>query len=137
MGFFTYNLISANYGANLVRLVKNLLVLIPLLVMLTGCDQIMQMLNKQQANGKAIGASCRLSGRSLEDCYRRNTKTAKADIFAGWKEMNEYMQAKKLEEIPPPPDVKTGSLSPIAELDASAAASASEASAADAAPKKH
>ncbi|MBM5575060.1 hypothetical protein [Deefgea sp. CFH1-16] len=94
------------------------------------------MLNKQKANGKAIGASCRHSGRSLEDCFRRNGKVAKADIFAGWKEMNEYMQSKKINEVAPPPDVKTGSLSPIADLDSSMPASqAAEASATEKAAK--
>ncbi|WP_211243484.1 hypothetical protein [Chitiniphilus eburneus] len=64
----------------------------------------MSALNKQTENGKAIGAACRHSGRALEDCYRRNPRVAKADIFDGWKEMNEYMQQKKLDIVPPPPD---------------------------------
>ncbi|WP_201799901.1 hypothetical protein [Andreprevotia sp. IGB-42] len=61
-------------------------------------------MNKQKANGKAIGAACRHSGRALEDCYRRNPRIAKADIFAGWKEMNEYMLQKKIDVVPPPAD---------------------------------
>ncbi|MGL4996376.1 MAG: hypothetical protein ACRC01_10690 [Deefgea sp.] len=104
--------------------VKILVILLPLMFMLSGCDQVLELVNKQKANGKAVGASCRHSGRSLEDCYRRNQKIAKADIYAGWKEMNEYMQAKKITEVAPPPDVKTGSLSPIAEIDLEAKASA-------------
>lgn len=104
--------------------VKTLAILIPLMFMLSGCDQILELVNKQKANGKAVGASCRHSGRSLEDCYRRNARVPKADIYAGWKEMNEYMQAKKIVEVPPPPDVKTGSLSPIAAIDLQAKASA-------------
>jgi hypothetical protein len=71
---------------------------------LTGCDKVMEVVNKQQANGKAIGAACRHSGRALEDCYRRNLRIPKADIFAGWKEMNEYMQQKKIDVIAPPED---------------------------------
>lgn len=71
---------------------------------LAGCDQINEQLNKQKAVGKAIGAGCRQSGRSLEDCYNRNPKVSKPDIFTGWKEMSEYMQKQKLEVIPPPPD---------------------------------
>lgn len=104
--------------------VKNLALLLPLVLMLSGCDQILELVNKQKANGKAVGASCRHSGRSLEDCFRRNSRIAKADIYAGWKEMNEYMQAKKIEEVAPPPDIKTGSLSPIVELDSEGKASA-------------
>lgn len=75
-----------------------------LIALLCGCDQINDQLNKQKLVGKAVGAACRQSGRSLEDCYNRNPKVAKPDIFIGWKEMSEYMQAKKLDVIPPPPD---------------------------------
>ncbi|GAA5785427.1 hypothetical protein GCM10007860_03630 [Chitiniphilus shinanonensis] len=64
----------------------------------------MNAINKQTENGKAIGAACRHSGRALEDCFRRNPRVAKADIFDGWKEMNEYMLQKKLDIVPPPPD---------------------------------
>lgn len=71
---------------------------------LSACDQVNEQINKQKDNGKAIGAACRHSGRSLEDCYRRNGKTPKADIYAGWREMNEYMLTKKIEVVPPPPD---------------------------------
>ncbi|MBB5190331.1 hypothetical protein HNQ50_001053 [Silvimonas terrae] len=67
---------------------------------LSGCDQVNTLLNKQQANGKAIGAACRHSGRALEDCFSRNPKIAKSDIFAGWKEMNEYMLARKMDVVP-------------------------------------
>jgi hypothetical protein len=113
-----------------VKALKTILLLLPLTFMLAGCDQLLEAVNKPKANGKAIGAACRHSGRSLEDCFQRNSRIPKADIFAGWKEMNEYMQTKKIDVVPPPPDVKTGTLSP-AELaqseegaDASAAASA-------------
>lgn len=75
-----------------------------LTLLLSGCDQVNEQLNKQKLVGKAVGAGCRQSGRSLEDCYSRNSKVPKPDIFAGWKEMSEYMQAKKLDIIPPPPD---------------------------------
>jgi hypothetical protein len=74
------------------------------LIALSGCDKVMEVVNKQQANGKAIGAACRHSGRALEDCYRRNIRVPKADIFAGWKDMNEYMQQKKIDIISPPED---------------------------------
>lgn len=72
-----------------------------LILSLSGCEQVNDQLNKQKLVGKAVGAGCRQSGRSLEDCYNRNSKVAKPDIFAGWKEMSEYMQAKKLDVIPP------------------------------------
>jgi hypothetical protein len=118
-----------------VKSVKIFALLLPLMFVLSGCDQVLELVNKQKANGKAVGASCRHSGRSLEDCYRRNARVAKADIYAGWKEMNEYMQAKKITEVAPPPDVKTGSLSPIAEIDLDAKASAVEEASAPVAAK--
>jgi hypothetical protein len=71
---------------------------------LSACDQLSEQINKQKDNGKAIGAACRHSGRALEDCYRRNSKTPKADIYAGWREMNEYMLSKRIDIVPPPPD---------------------------------
>jgi hypothetical protein len=74
------------------------------LIGLSACDQLNDQLNKQKDNGKAIGAACRHSGRALEDCYRRNAKTPKADIYAGWREMNEYMLAKRIDIVPPPSD---------------------------------
>ncbi|MFC7419432.1 hypothetical protein ACFQNF_06020 [Iodobacter arcticus] len=83
---------------------RRLIIMLFGLITLTGCDKVMEVVNKQQANGKAIGAACRHSGRALEDCYRRNIRIPKADIFAGWKEMNEYMQQKKIDVISPPED---------------------------------
>lgn len=120
-----------------------------LVLALGGCDQVNEALNKQKSTGKAIGAGCRQSGRSLEDCYQRNPKTAKPDIYDGWKEMSEYMQAKKLDVIPPPPDapkeetpVETASAvaasSPASSPDAASAVSAKSADKASAkTPAKH
>lgn len=75
------------------------------MLFVSGCDMLDEQINKQKLIGKAIGAGCRQSGRSLEDCYGRNPRIAKPDIYSGWKEMSEYMQAKKLAIIPPPPDI--------------------------------
>ncbi|XLM19688.1 hypothetical protein MKD33_13620, partial [Chromobacterium piscinae] len=52
---------------------------------------------------KAVGAACRQTGRSLEECYQRNPNADKASIYAGWREMNEYMAKNKLETMAPPP----------------------------------
>ncbi|HSC79011.1 MAG TPA: hypothetical protein VLC08_01535 [Chitinolyticbacter sp.] len=93
------------------------------MVLLAACDRITATLNQQAENGKAVGAACRHSGRALEDCYQRNPRVSKSDIFTGWKEMNEYMQQKKLDIVPPPPDrapsAEAASASPAA-LSASA-----------------
>lgn len=75
-----------------------------LLLCLSGCDRLNEIANQAKLNGRAIGAACRHSGRALEDCFQRNPRIGKADIYAGWKEMNEYMASKKIEVVAPPPD---------------------------------
>ncbi len=79
------------------------------LVGLTGCDQLgiesaTQTAARKEAEGKAIGAGCRHAARSVEACYALNKKADKASVFAGWKEMNEYMAENKIEAVPPPPE---------------------------------
>ncbi|NHQ86406.1 hypothetical protein HA050_09795 [Iodobacter sp. HSC-16F04] len=98
---------------------RRLIIMLFGLMTLTGCDKVMEVVNKQQANGKAIGAACRHSGRALEDCYRRNIRIPKADIFAGWKEMNEYMQQKKIDVIAPPEDEPAPAEKKVEKTDAS------------------
>jgi hypothetical protein len=71
---------------------------------LTGCERLNEIANQAKLNGRAIGAACRHSGRALEDCFQRSPRIPKADIYAGWKEMNEYMLTKKIEIVAPPPD---------------------------------
>lgn len=108
--------------------------------LLAGCDQVNDLLNKQKDIGKAVGAACRHGGRSLEDCYNRNSRVSQTDIYAGWKEMNEYMQAKKLDIVPPPTDVPTPTAAPApvhAETDASAAAEKPKEKTTEKAPAKH
>ncbi|MEW9899446.1 hypothetical protein ABWL39_12545 [Chitinivorax sp. PXF-14] len=80
------------------------LLLIAALLSLAGCDQFNNLLNKQQREAKAVGAGCRLSGRSLEDCYKRNLRASRADIYAGWREMHDYMMQKKIDNITPSAD---------------------------------
>lgn len=77
-----------------------------LALFLTGCDVIKERMGikdpaKVEAEAKAIGASCRLSGRSLEDCYNLNDYYPRAPIYVGWKEMNEYMAERKMVNQPP------------------------------------
>lgn len=73
---------------------------------LSGCDQLKDRAGfvdpaRLEAEGKAVGAACRHAGRGLEDCYRLNRNASKAAVFAGWKEMNEYMIENNLEVMPP------------------------------------
>ena len=39
--------------------------------------------------------------RAIEDCYVLNPKAQKAAIYAGWREMDDYMRENKLEPVPP------------------------------------
>ena len=74
--------------------------------MLPGCDQISERAGfpdpaKLEAEGKAIGGACRHAGRGLEDCYRLNGKASKPAVYAGWKEMNEYMSKNNMQAVEP------------------------------------
>ena len=87
--------------------------LLGLCLLASGCDQLgietpaVAKANKE-ADAKAVGGACRHAGRAIEDCYTLNKKADKAAMFAGWREMNEYMRENKLEPvapvIPPEPD---------------------------------
>lgn len=54
---------------------------------------------QREAEAKAIGSACRYGLRGIEDCYDLNEDASKAAIFAGWKEMDEYMRENKIEGI--------------------------------------
>lgn len=74
--------------------------------MLSGCDQISERAGfpdpaKVEAEGKAIGGACRHAGRGLEDCYQLNRSAPKSSIYAGWKEMNEYMAKNNMQAVEP------------------------------------
>jgi hypothetical protein len=84
--------------------------LLPLLaltsLLLAGCDQLgiesaTVTAEKRSAEGKAIGAACRHAGRAIEDCYTLNKKGEKASIYAGWREMDDYMRENKIEPVVP------------------------------------
>ena len=78
--------------------------------LLSGCDMIGGALGiespekvaaTREAEGKAIGGACRHAGRAIEDCYALNKKADKAAIFAGWRDMNDYMRENKIEPVAP------------------------------------
>ncbi|MER2555512.1 MAG: hypothetical protein ABTQ28_19850 [Thauera sp.] len=76
-----------------------------LLPLTAGCDQIADVLelpnpSRIEAEGRAVGGACRHAGRSLEDCYALNPVAAKAAVFAGWRDMNDYMMEHKLDVVP-------------------------------------
>ena len=85
--------------------------LLLIVVALAGCDQLgiespASTKARVDADGKAIGGACRHAGRAIEDCYTLNKKADRAAIFAGWREMNEYMTENKLDPVAPviPPE---------------------------------
>lgn len=91
-----------------------LLAVLGLTLALSACDYVASFSKPKQtpeeakAEGIALGAGCRQAGQSLEDCYQRNPDSLKAGIFAGWKDMHEYMAAKNIQTVtPPPPAEKT------------------------------
>jgi hypothetical protein len=74
---------------------------------LAGCDMLgiesaTVVAARKEAEGKAIGAGCRQAARSVEDCYENNKRADKAAVFAGWREMSDYMRENKMDPMPAP-----------------------------------
>jgi len=78
--------------------------------LLAGCDMLGSALGiespeklaaAREADGKAIGGACRHAGRAIEDCYTLNKKADKASVFAGWRDMNDYMRENKIDAVAP------------------------------------
>jgi hypothetical protein len=83
----------------------NFRLLLPLLALfLTACDipglGPDPRIALREAEARAAGSACRFAIRGIEDCYELNDKTSKAAIFAGWKEMDQYMRENNVEGIP-------------------------------------
>lgn len=82
------------------------LLLMAVLPVLAGCDLLgiepaSAIAERREADGKAVGAACRHAGRALEDCFALNRKAEKAAVYAGWKEMSDYMRENKVPEAVP------------------------------------
>jgi len=76
---------------------------------LSGCDLLgiegaSAVAAKREAEGKAVGGACRHAGRSIEVCYGLNKRADKAAMFAGWREMEDYMRENKMQAVPPAPE---------------------------------
>lgn len=56
---------------------------------------------QKEADSKAVGGACRHGLRSIEDCYSLNEKASRAAVFAGWKDMDQYMRDNKIEGVVP------------------------------------
>jgi len=83
-----------------------LLIVFPLSAQLAGCDALgIESAEKisaaRQADGRAIGGACRHAARAIEDCYAIYRKADRAAIFAGWRDMNDYMRDNKIEPVMP------------------------------------
>jgi hypothetical protein len=73
--------------------------------LLAGCDVLgietaPQIAARKEAEGMAIGSACRHAIRSVEDCFRSNPKAGKAAVFAGWKDMDQYMRDNQIVGMP-------------------------------------
>ena len=73
--------------------------------LLAGCDALgiesaTLVAERKQAEAHAIGSACRHAVRSIEDCFEANPKAGKAAVFAGWKEMDQYMRDNQIVGMP-------------------------------------
>lgn len=76
------------------------------LVLLSGCDRLgisdpVKEAASKEADARATGSACRHAGRAIEDCYAINPEASRAAVYAGWKEMNDYMRENKIEVVKP------------------------------------
>jgi hypothetical protein len=74
--------------------------------LLAGCEMLgiespEKVAAAREAEGRAVGGACRHAGRAIEDCYTLNKRVDKAAIFAGWRDMNDYMRENKIDPVPP------------------------------------
>ncbi len=99
--------------------------------MLAGCDRLgipdpARDAAQREAEAKATGSACRHAGRGIEDCYALNPDAGRAAVYAGWREMNDYMRENKIEDVKPEiPPVKKAVASEAASSSESASSSAS------------
>lgn len=83
-----------------------LTVLILSTALLAGCEMLgiespEKVAAARDAEGRAVGGACRHAGRAIEDCYVMNRKADKAAVFAGWRDMNDYMRENNMEAVTP------------------------------------
>ena len=76
--------------------------------LLGGCD----MLGIESA--EKIAAAREADGRAIEDCYAIYKKADRASVFAGWRDMNDYMRENKIEPVVPQLAAQAGQAQPAA-----------------------
>jgi len=75
--------------------------------MLTACDKgdankdADREATAKEGDARATGSACRQAGRALEDCYKLNPDSERAAVFAGWRDMNDYMRENKMQDVKP------------------------------------
>ena len=82
--------------------------------LVAGCDMLgiesaEKVAAAREADGKAIGSACRHAGRAIEDCFVIYKKADRAAVFAGWRDMNDYMRENKIEPVAPQLAAQLGS----------------------------
>ena len=92
---------------------------LPAVVLLGGCDMLgIESAEKtaaaREADGKAIGSACRHAGRAIEDCFAIYKKADRAAVFAGWRDMKDYMRENKIEPVAPQLAAQAGQAQPAA-----------------------
>lgn len=98
------------------------LVLTITLLALTACDRLgvpdpARDAAIKEADSRATGSACRHAGRGIEDCYALNPDAARAAVYAGWKEMNDYMRENNIQEVKPEIGAKSAEKVATAEAD--------------------
>src|SRR6188768_2109995 len=83
-----------------------LALLLPAMLAVSGCDMLgiesaEKIAASREADGKAIGSACRHAGRAIEDCFAIYKKADRSAVFAGWRDMNDYMRENKIEPVAP------------------------------------
>ena len=92
------------------------------LLALTACDRLgvpdpARDAAIKEADSRATGSACRHAGRGIEDCYALNPDAARAAVYAGWKEMNDYMRENNIQEVKPEIGAKSAEKVAVAESD--------------------
>ncbi|MFZ6710250.1 hypothetical protein [Undibacterium sp. TC9W] len=77
-----------------------------MLTSLTACDRLglpdpARDAAARESDARATGSACRHAGRAIEDCYALNPDAARSAVYAGWKEMNDYMRENKIDVVKP------------------------------------
>ncbi|WP_197538502.1 hypothetical protein [Serpentinimonas raichei] len=85
-----------------------LLAALPAFLLLSGCDMLGletpgMVTQRQAAEARAVGAACRHAVRSIEDCFASNPRLSRAEMFEGWREMDQHMRDNDIQGMPQQP----------------------------------